>query len=96
MHRVAFKMKLFKGFEAEYKKRHDKIWPELSTLLKKNGIDDYSIFLDEETNALFGVLKIDDPKLLNKLPLAPVMQQWCDFCDTVAVATELRTLVGYR
>jgi len=76
MHRVAFKMKLFQGHEAEYKKRHDEIWPELAMLLKKNGIEDYSIFLDEETNALFGVLKIDDPELLNKLPLAPVMQQW--------------------
>ena len=76
MHRVAFKMKLFQGNEAEYKKRHDEIWPELAMLLKKNGIEDYSIFLDEETNALFGVLKIDDPELLNKLPLTPLMQQW--------------------
>ena len=60
--RVAFKMKLFPGFEAEYKKRHDEIWPELVQLLKEAGISDYSIFLDEETNSLFGVLKITDPK----------------------------------
>ncbi|HVF96868.1 MAG TPA: L-rhamnose mutarotase, partial [Flavisolibacter sp.] len=46
--RVAFKMKLFPGFEAEYKKRHDEIWPELTALLKEAGISDYSIFLDEE------------------------------------------------
>jgi len=76
MQRLAFKMKLFKGYEAEYKKRHDEIWPELSTLLKKNGINEYSIFLDEETNMLFGVLKIDDPGLLDKLPLEPIMQKW--------------------
>jgi L-rhamnose mutarotase len=30
MNRCAFKMKLKPGFEAEYKKRHDEIWPELS------------------------------------------------------------------
>lgn len=46
-------MKLFKGFEAEYKKRHDEIWNDLKKLLKDAGIADYSIFLDEETNFLF-------------------------------------------
>ncbi len=60
MKRIAFKMKLFKGCEEEYKKRHDAIWPELEALLKETGIEDYSIFLDEETNSLFGVLKIED------------------------------------
>jgi L-rhamnose mutarotase len=76
MPRVAFTMKLFKGKEAEYKKRHDEIWPELSALLKQQGIRDYSIFLDEPSGTLFGVLDIDDPDLLGKLPSAPVMQKW--------------------
>ena len=58
MQRVAFRMKLFKGCEAEYKKRHNEIWPELKDLLKQAGIKDYSIFLDEETNTLFGYLTI--------------------------------------
>ena len=49
MTRHAFKMKLKPGFEAEYKKRHDAIWPELSQLLTAAGVSDYSIFLDEET-----------------------------------------------
>ena len=31
--RNAFKMKLKSGFESEYKKRHEAIWPELQTLL---------------------------------------------------------------
>ena len=57
MQRFAFKMKLKPGAEAEYKKRHDKIWPELAKLLKDAGISDYSIFLDEETHTLFAVQK---------------------------------------
>ena len=65
MTRVAFKMKLFPGKEAEYKKRHDEIWPELQSLLKDSGISEYSIFLDEETHSLFGVLKVTDPKNLD-------------------------------
>ena len=54
--RYAFKMKLNPGMEAEYRKRHDEIWPELVTLLHDAGVSDYSIHLDPETNILFGVL----------------------------------------
>ena len=55
--RIAFKMQLNYGMKDEYIKRHNEIWPELSELLKKSGVSDYSIFLDEETNTLFGVQK---------------------------------------
>ena len=48
--RFGFKMKLFPGFKEEYRKRHSEIWPELVKLLKNEGIGNYSIFLDEETN----------------------------------------------
>ena len=76
MERVAFKMKLLKGYEEEYRKRHDAIWPELKTLLKETGVEDYSIFLDEETNILFGVLKIEKKIKLDELPSHPVMKKW--------------------
>lgn len=76
MKRVAFKMKLFKGCEEEYKKRHSEIWDELKKLLKQTGIKDYSIFLDETTNDLFGYLTIEDAKKLSDLPNEPVMQKW--------------------
>jgi len=76
MNRVAFKMKLFPGKTAEYKKRHDEIWPELVTLLKQSGISDYSIFLDEETNILFGVLRSADDVKREDLPNNAVMKKW--------------------
>lgn len=74
--RVAFKMQLHKGFEAEYKKRHDKLWPDLEALLKSSGISDYSIFIDGTTNALFGVMKASSQKALDNLPAHPVMKKW--------------------
>jgi L-rhamnose mutarotase len=74
--RVAFKMKLIKGFEAEYLKRHDEIWPDFQQLLKDSGISEYSIFLEEETGNLFGFLKIEHPVKLDELPSYPVMQKW--------------------
>lgn len=83
MARIGFKMKLFPGFEAEYKKRHDEIWPELEQLLKQSGISDYSIFLDEETNSLFGVLNIADPKTMDSLPHQEVMKHWWKYMADV-------------
>lgn len=56
----AFTMKLKPGTVAEYKKRHDEIWPELARELHQAGISDYSIFLDEETLTLFAVRKLGD------------------------------------
>lgn len=76
MHRVAFKMQLHKGFEKEYARRHQQIWPELAQLLHGSGIEDYSIFLDETTLELLGVLKIKDKSMLDRLPDSPVMQKW--------------------
>ena len=69
-------MQLHKGFEEEYKRRHDKLWPELTDLLKKSGISNYSIFLDEKTNILFGVMSVEDPARLEELPEHPVMKKW--------------------
>lgn len=76
MERIAFKMTLLKGFEEEYKKRHDAIWPELVLLLKEAGIEDYSIFLDEETLELFAVLKLKRPDELDSLKQKHIMKKW--------------------
>ena len=83
MHRIAFKMQLHKGFEEEYKRRHSELWPELQQLLKKTGICEYSIFLDETTNGLFGVLKTEDPQLLDNLPKHEVMQHWWKYMSDI-------------
>jgi L-rhamnose mutarotase len=96
--RNAFKMQLKPGFEAEYKKRHDEIWPELQSLLSETGIQDYSIFLDEETLTLFAVQKISpdfDEKLL---PNHPIVKRWWAYMgdimetnpDNSPVATPLK------
>jgi L-rhamnose mutarotase len=76
MVKLAFKMKLFPGYEEEYKRRHDELWPELQSLLKGSGISEYSIFLDKNDNTLFGVLQVEDPSVMAKLPEEPIMQKW--------------------
>jgi len=76
MQKHAFKMHLNPGMAAEYKRRHDEIWPELVALLQDAGVQDYSIHLDPETNILFGVLWRRDDHTMADLPAHPVMQRW--------------------
>ena len=83
MTRIAFKMKLFSGFQEEYRKRHDELWPELQELLKSTGIYEYSIFLDETSNDLFGFLKAENPKTLDDLPAHPVIQRWWKYMSDI-------------
>lgn len=83
MQRVAFKMKLKPGFEEEYKKRHDKIWPELAKELKNAGVYDYSIFLDEETLTLFAVQKLTDDNSAEMLPQTIIVRKWWDYMSDI-------------
>lgn len=100
MEKYAFKMKLNPGMEAEYRRRHDEIWPELVTLLKAAGIRDYSIHLDRETGILFAVLWRDAGHKMDDLPGHEVMRKWwahmADIMesrpDNAPVATPLETV----
>lgn len=100
MEKFAFKMQLNPGCRAEYVKRHDEIWPELSDLLKDAGVSDYSIHLDPDTNTLFGVLWREDGHGMDDLPSHPVMKKWwahmADIMETHSdnepVATPLETV----
>ena len=76
MEKYAFKMQLHPGQEAEYRRRHDEIWPELVALLREAGVSDYSIHLDRETGTLFGVLWRTEGHRMAELPAHPVMQRW--------------------
>jgi L-rhamnose mutarotase len=75
----AFRMQLKAGNEAEYKKRHDEIWPELSSLLRSAGIEEYYIFLDEDTLALFAFQKLGENDTTAGLASLPIMKKWWDY-----------------
>jgi L-rhamnose mutarotase len=73
---IAFRMNLFPGQAAEYRKRHDEIFPDLVAALKAAGISEYSIWLDPEANHLFGILTLSDDNTIDKLPEQEVMKRW--------------------
>ncbi len=97
MTRAAFTMKLKPGFEAEYRRRHDEIWPELVKELEAAGVSDYSIYLDPKTLTLFAFQKLKDHNRSASLASTAIVKKWwkymADIMDTNAdnspVTTEL-------
>jgi len=69
-------MKLNPGFKEEYRKRHDEIWPELVRLLKNEGIGNYSIFLDEETDTLFAYQEQSGESSSQDLGKTEIVKKW--------------------
>jgi L-rhamnose mutarotase len=86
--KIASKMQLNEGQAAEYKKRHNPIWPELAALLKDYGISDYSIFLDNETNTLFAVLSAEVPEKLETLKTEELMKKWWTYMRDIMQTNE--------
>ena len=78
MNQLAFKMYLKPNKVEEYKKRHDKIWPQLRNLLKESGIGAYYIFHDPETNILFAYQETEG-KDSQSLGENPIVQKWWEY-----------------
>jgi len=76
MIKQAFKMKLNPGQKDEYKRRHDALWPEMVELLHDNGVSDFYIFLDEETNTLFAVQNQEGVNSSQDLGSTAIVQKW--------------------
>jgi L-rhamnose mutarotase len=83
MERMCFTFDIYEGKEAEYKKRHDEIWPELKSLLKDHGIREYRIYLDEESHFLFSVMTLENMSTVNNLSNNPIMKKWWAFMKDI-------------
>lgn len=88
MLRKGFKMKLFSGKKEEYKKRHDEIWEEMKEMIKEYGGRNYSIFLDEETNTLFGYIELENEELWNKTAETEICKKWWKYMADIMETNE--------
>ena len=77
--RKAFKMKLYKGMEKEYEKRHNELWDEMKNMIHEYGGKNYSIFLDEETNILYGYIELESEELWDKTAETEICKKWWEF-----------------
>jgi L-rhamnose mutarotase len=70
-------MRLRPGAAAEYKRRHDAIWPELARLLSDAGLRHYSIHLDPVDGVtLFAVVTVTSSERYAALPDSLLMRKW--------------------
>ena len=76
MQHVAFLLELRpEASPAEYKRRHDQIWPEMSATLREAGMRNYSIF--RNGTQLFAYFEVDDwQQTLRRLDASDVNRRW--------------------
>ena len=74
--RKSFKMKLYEGQKNEYEKRHNELWPEMKEMIHEYGGKNYSIFLDEETNILYGYIEIESEERWAKTAETEICKKW--------------------
>ena len=79
MIRKGFKMKLYDNMAEEYEKRHNELWDEMKDMIHEYGGKNYSIFLDKDTNVLYGYLEIESEELWSKSADTPINRKWWDF-----------------
>jgi L-rhamnose mutarotase len=76
MIRKAFRMSVNKGDEAEYERRHNPIWQDLSEALAAHGVRNYSIFLDAQTGDLFAYAEIESEERWEAIAGTDVCRRW--------------------
>ncbi len=79
MIRKAFRMKLYDGMTAEYEKRHNELWSEMKDMIHEHGGKNYTIFLDTETNVLYGYIEIESEEKWAKGADTTINRKWWDF-----------------
>jgi L-rhamnose mutarotase len=98
MIRKAFLMSVDPDAHDEYERRHKPIWSDLAAVLKRHGVSNYSIFLDEQTNRLFGYAEIQSEELWKEIARTDECKRWWNFmkdvmptnADNSPVSTDLR------
>ena len=82
MARYAWVLEVRPGYEKEYKRRHDEIWPEMLDALRSAGIRNYSIFRHGLT--LFGYFETDDLEKTQKyLAESETNRRWSEWMDPI-------------
>ena len=83
MQRVAFLLELKpEASPAEYRRRHDQIWPEMSAALRAAGMRNYSIF--RHGTQLVAYCEVDDwQETLRRLDASDVNKRWQEYMSDI-------------
>ena len=83
-----FKMKLFPGMEQEYERRHNLLWDEMKDMIHEYGGSNYTIFLDKETDVLFGYLEVEDEERWDQSADTQICRKWWDYMADIMETNE--------
>ena len=72
-------MKLKPGCQAEYERRHNPIWPDLQSVLKSHGVNNYSIFLERSTDNLFAYVEIESEERWAEIATTEECRRWWSY-----------------
>ena len=90
-----FKMKLYPGMEEEYKKRHNELWDEMKDMIHEYGGKNYCIFLDRDTNMLFGYIEIEDEEKWKKGADTAINRKWWHYMADIMETNEDESPVSW-
>ena len=83
-----FKMKLYPDMAEEYEKRHNELWPEMKEMIHEYGGKNYTIFLDKETNVLFGYIELESEELWDKSAETEICKKWWKYMADIMEINE--------
>ncbi len=86
MERLCFTFEIKPGTEAEYKRRHDAIWPELVEAIKDAGFSNYSLFRRGTTIYAYAEVEPDVQTAMAKLAPSEVNRRWSEWFEDVIVS----------
>jgi L-rhamnose mutarotase len=84
--RLCFTFEIRPGTEAEYKKRHDEIWPELVDAIKDAGLANYTLFRRGTTITGYVECSPDVATAFAKLAPTDVNTRWAGWFEEIIVS----------
>lgn len=86
MERICFRFEIYPGQEAEYKRRHDEIWPELVEAIKECGLANYSLFRRQQEIVAYVECHPDAATAFEKLSGYEANDRWATWFEDVIVS----------
>jgi L-rhamnose mutarotase len=86
MQRFCFTFDIRPGTEAEYKRRHDEIWPELVEVIKGAGVSNYSLFRRGTQVIAYCECQPDVATAFGKIGATAVNARWSAWFEDVIVS----------
>ena len=87
---LAFCLRLRDGCAAEYRRRHDALWPDMRDALAAAGVLHYEIFLEPTSLLLFAFMVRRKDHTMDQLPQLAVWQRWQSYMADLLIQEEGR------